>query len=115
MFSDKQNINMIYSFNEVIPVVHESSFIHPLAAVTGNVIIGKNCYIGLGVYKANKNTAWRDKTQLPRQIVALRRTPNIQGMIFYSSKSLQNNLNGWSDSLRLNYFKEPVIPAAIPR
>ncbi|MDE0600048.1 MAG: transferase hexapeptide repeat family protein [Dokdonia donghaensis] len=39
---------MIYSFNRHIPIVHESSFVHPLAAVTGNVIIGKNCYIGPG-------------------------------------------------------------------
>jgi len=39
---------MIYSFQGYIPVVHKSSFIHPLAAVTGNVIIGKNCYIGPG-------------------------------------------------------------------
>ena len=39
---------MIYSFKEFIPVIHESSFIHPLAAVTGNVIIGKDCYIGPG-------------------------------------------------------------------
>ncbi|MFT4697300.1 MAG: phenylacetic acid degradation protein [Flavobacteriaceae bacterium] len=37
---------MIYSFKGHIPVIHESSFVHPLAAVTGNVIIGKNCYIG---------------------------------------------------------------------
>ena len=39
---------MIYSFKEFIPVIHESSFIHPQAAVTGNVIIGKDCYIGPG-------------------------------------------------------------------
>lgn len=39
---------MIYSFKGYTPVVHESSFVHPLAAVTGNVIIGKNCYIGPG-------------------------------------------------------------------
>jgi phenylacetic acid degradation protein len=39
---------MIYSFKGHIPVVHESSFVHPLAAVTGNVIIGKDCYIGPG-------------------------------------------------------------------
>ncbi|ARV09302.1 gamma carbonic anhydrase family protein [Winogradskyella sp. PC-19] len=39
---------MIYEFQGFIPVVHESSFVHPLAAVTGNVIIGKNCYIGPG-------------------------------------------------------------------
>ena len=37
---------MIYSFKGFIPVVHPSSFVHPLAAVTGNVIIGKNVYIG---------------------------------------------------------------------
>jgi phenylacetic acid degradation protein len=39
---------MTYSFKNFIPVVHETSFIHPQAAVTGNVIIGKNCYIGPG-------------------------------------------------------------------
>lgn len=38
----------IYAFKEFIPVVHESSFIHPQAAVTGNVIIGKNVYVGPG-------------------------------------------------------------------
>ncbi|MCB0389248.1 MAG: transferase hexapeptide repeat family protein, partial [Winogradskyella sp.] len=36
------------SFKGYTPVIHESSFVHPLAAVTGNVIIGKNCYIGPG-------------------------------------------------------------------
>jgi phenylacetic acid degradation protein len=39
---------MIYEFEGYIPVVHPSSFIHPQAAVTGNVIIGKNVYIGPG-------------------------------------------------------------------
>ncbi len=39
---------MVYSFKDFIPVVHGSSFIHPQAAVTGNVIIGKNCYVGPG-------------------------------------------------------------------
>lgn len=36
---------MIYSFNGFIPVVHPSSFVHPQANVTGNVVIGKNVYI----------------------------------------------------------------------
>jgi phenylacetic acid degradation protein len=39
---------MIYRFKEYTPVIHESSFVHPQAAVTGNVVIGKNCYIGPG-------------------------------------------------------------------
>ena len=37
---------MIYEFNGFKPVIKESSFIHPQANVTGNVIIGENCYIG---------------------------------------------------------------------
>ncbi len=36
----------IYSFKGHIPVVHKSSFIHPQASVIGNVIIGRNCYVG---------------------------------------------------------------------
>jgi phenylacetic acid degradation protein len=39
---------MTYEFNNYKPVIHKGSFIHPLAAITGNVIIGKDCYIGPG-------------------------------------------------------------------
>ncbi len=39
---------MIYQFNNLIPVVHPTAFIHPQACVTGNVIIGRNVYVGPG-------------------------------------------------------------------
>ncbi len=39
---------MIYAFKDFIPVIHESAFVHPQAAITGNVVIGKNVYIGPG-------------------------------------------------------------------
>ncbi len=39
---------MIYQFNGYQPVIHASSFIHPQCCITGNVIIGKDCYIGPG-------------------------------------------------------------------
>ena len=39
---------MIYQFKEFIPVIHETAFVHPQAAITGNVLIGKNVYIGPG-------------------------------------------------------------------
>ena len=39
---------MIYEFNGYKPVIDDSSFVHELAAVTGNVIIGKNVYVGPG-------------------------------------------------------------------
>ena len=39
---------MFFEFNGIKPVVHPSSFVHPQATVTGNVIIGKDVYIGPG-------------------------------------------------------------------
>ncbi len=39
---------MIYSFKGFTPIVHPTAFVHPLAAVTGNVTIGADVYIGPG-------------------------------------------------------------------
>ncbi|MCK6620361.1 MAG: transferase hexapeptide repeat family protein [Calditrichaceae bacterium] len=38
----------IFEFNGFKPVVHPTAFIHPNATVTGNVIIGRDVYIGPG-------------------------------------------------------------------
>ena len=38
----------IFEFNGFKPVIHESSYVHPNATVTGNVIIGKDVYVGPG-------------------------------------------------------------------
>ncbi len=39
---------MFYAFKGFYPVVHPSAFVHPQAAVTGNVVIGRDVYIGPG-------------------------------------------------------------------
>jgi len=39
---------LIYEFKGYKPIVHPSAFVHPQAAVTGNVWIGKDVYIGPG-------------------------------------------------------------------
>ncbi len=39
---------MIYAFEDYVPVVHETAFVHPQAAVTGNVTIGRDVYVGPG-------------------------------------------------------------------
>lgn len=38
----------VYKFKDFVPVIHESAFVHPQANVTGDVIIGKDVYIGPG-------------------------------------------------------------------
>jgi phenylacetic acid degradation protein len=38
----------VFQFDGFRPVVHESAFIHPNATVVGNVIIGRDVYVGPG-------------------------------------------------------------------
>lgn len=38
----------VYSLEGVVPVVDPSSFVHPLASLIGDVVIGPRCYIGPG-------------------------------------------------------------------
>jgi uncharacterized lipoprotein YddW (UPF0748 family) len=72
---------------------------------------GRHLYIGHGVYRVGSNStaAWKDPNQLPNQIKLLRKYPNVQGSVYYSSKSFNNNPNGWNDSLQNNYYHEPAL------
>jgi uncharacterized lipoprotein YddW (UPF0748 family)/predicted transcriptional regulator len=75
---------------------------------------GRQCFIGLAPYRAGSNAAWRDPTQLPRQIRALRAYPQVQGAVYFSSSSFNNNPNGWSDSLRNDYYNYPALIPPMP-
>jgi uncharacterized lipoprotein YddW (UPF0748 family)/DNA-binding MarR family transcriptional regulator len=75
---------------------------------------GRQCFIGLAPYRAGSNAAWRDPTQLTRQIQALRSYPEIQGAVYFSSSSFNNNPNGWSDSLKNNYYNYPALIPPMP-
>jgi carbonic anhydrase/acetyltransferase-like protein (isoleucine patch superfamily) len=36
----------VFAFDGFVPVIHESAFVHPNATVTGNVVIGRDVYVG---------------------------------------------------------------------
>ena len=38
----------VFAFNGYVPVIHETAFVHPNATVTGNVVIGRDVYVGPG-------------------------------------------------------------------
>jgi uncharacterized lipoprotein YddW (UPF0748 family) len=80
----------------------------PLLDWWNNHTYGRHCYIGLGIFQAGSNAAWKDKTQLPRQIDSVRKKENVQGAIYFSSTSFDSNPNGWTDSIRNNYYREPA-------
>jgi len=77
---------------------------------------GRQMYIGHGIYRAMepKSYAWKNPKELPNQIKRVREFPTLQGSVYFSSKSFTNNPNGWSDSLRNNYYKYPAIPPPMP-
>jgi len=77
---------------------------------------GRQMYIGHGIYRAMepKSYAWKNPKELPNQIKRIREFPTIQGSVYFSSKSFTNNPNGWTDSLKNNYYKYPAIPPPMP-
>ncbi len=70
---------------------------------------GRQCYIGLGIYKAGSNARWRDKNIIPKQISDSRKYSTIQGQVYFSAKAFLGNINGWSDSLKDHYYKYPAL------
>ncbi|HLT95070.1 MAG TPA: family 10 glycosylhydrolase [Membranihabitans sp.] len=72
---------------------------------------GKQVLVGQAPYRAleGKN-GWEDWSQLPRQVRTIRTKNNIHGSVYFSSKSLLNNLAGFSDSLRTDLYRHPSLP-----
>lgn len=69
-------------------------------------------YIGHAAYKVgeNKELAWQQPGEIPRQIEMNRRNPIIQGSAFFSSKPLLANPLHLRDSLQSVYYSSPALP-----
>ena len=79
-----------------------------------NNTYGKHLYIGQGAYRATENReGWRNRQQIPDQIRYLRNNARVQGSVFFSSKSLTNNLAGVNDSLRSDFYRYPALQPAM--
>jgi uncharacterized lipoprotein YddW (UPF0748 family) len=72
------------------------------------------CYIGMGYFKAGGNEYWRDATQFPRQLRAIRNHADIGGEVYFSSTSFNRNPYGWNDTLRQNFYNYPALIAPMP-
>lgn len=77
---------------------------------------GKHVYIGHGIYRTDEKNSvkWKNPAELPNQLKLLRANPNVQGSIYFSSKSFDRNPNGWNDSLQNNYYKYPALLPPMP-
>jgi len=80
-----------------------------------NNTYGKHLYIGMATYRINErmSASWKEIDQMPRQIRYERENPRVQGSVYFSSKSLQNNLLGFTDSLKKDFYRDPALPPAM--
>ena len=93
---------------------HKAAPFQPILEWWNKNTYGRHCYIGMGIYRAGSNAAWKDVTQLPRQIDSTRAMSNVQGQIYFSSTTFDKNPNGWNDVLRNSYYNERVSVPEMP-
>jgi uncharacterized lipoprotein YddW (UPF0748 family) len=75
---------------------------------------GRHLYIGQAPYRAGTTKGWKDKNELPNEIINLRNYSTTKGSVFFSSISFNRNPNGWNDSLQQNYYSTPAIVPPMP-
>lgn len=76
-----------------------------------NNSFGRHLYIGQGAYRAiERANGWQDRDQLPRQVRHLRENNRVQGSVFFSSKSLTNNLGQFRDALQYDLYRYKALP-----
>ena len=95
-------------------------FNHRLAAFENlldwwsNNAYGRHLYIGQAAYRSMENVpGFRNRSELPNQVRALRNNNRVQGSVFFSSKSLTDNLAGFQDSLRNDLYRYAALPPAM--
>lgn len=72
---------------------------------------GRHLYIGVGAYRALENKGgWQNRSQIPNQIRYSRENSRVHGSVFFSSKSLRDNLAGINDSLKTNFYQTLALP-----
>lgn len=75
---------------------------------------GKHVYVGVGAYRATETkSGWQYRNQIPNQIRYSRQNSHVQGSVYFSSKSLRDNLAGLNDSLKNDFYKTPALPPAM--
>jgi len=73
----------------------------------------RHLYVGLAAYRLGERRTGKfknDPSAIPDEITLMRTNPRVQGSVYFSTKSLENNPLGITDSLKNNYYKYPALP-----
>ncbi|WP_157853713.1 glycoside hydrolase family 10 protein [Thermoflavifilum aggregans] len=75
---------------------------------------GRALYIGMALYRVGGRGAWSDPDELPRQLLASRSYPQVQGQVYFSASVFYRNPLGFDDSLRHHFYRFPAIVPPMP-
>jgi len=94
------------------PIGNWAAAFDKLISWWSNNTYNRHLYIGQAPYRMyeRRKSNFMNPTELPNQIRLLRTNPRIQGSVYFSSQSLTDNKLGFTDSLRLTYYKHPALP-----
>lgn len=78
--------------------------------------VSDGCHLYIGQYSSAMAAPnyKGSKGELGNQLQLNRRTDNVQGEVFFSSKSITGNWSGFADTLKTNYYKYPALPPLMP-
>jgi uncharacterized lipoprotein YddW (UPF0748 family) len=81
-----------------------------------NVVNGRHLYIGHASYNltASTDVNWQNPTQIPSQVRLNRTQSNVNGSIYYNSKSFLQNPLGFRDSLKNDLYKTKSLIPTMP-
>ncbi len=77
---------------------------------------GRHLYIGQGAYRIGSDRAeeWLDPSEMPKHLRYNEQYPEIDGNVFFSSRSFFSNPLGYTDSLRTSRFRYPALVPPMP-
>jgi uncharacterized lipoprotein YddW (UPF0748 family) len=73
----------------------------------------RHLYIGLYSSKF-MSEEWSDKGEIGRQVRLNRNTANVPGSVFFSSRTITENISGFADTLAGRLFKYPALLPVMP-
>ena len=90
----------------IMPQLYWSRYNGLLATWANTSLLnGRHLYIGHGAYRYSEFPA----DELSWEITTNRKTPSVRGGVYFSSRSLTNNLGYCNDTLKYKYYIHPAI------
>jgi len=73
---------------------------------------GRNLYIGMGVYKMGdprQPAEWNTGNEIVRQLHINKNYPQVDGVMYFNTRSFLRNIAGLNDSLQATFYRYPAL------